>query len=117
MWLDLEKYVSPEANGELYTSLRSDLDRQINRYDTYLEHIAGDIDKIIEEPSHAELLAADGLTETVPTTLPGLLAVLSYVHAAAKIKDGVAATFDENNSSALRRSLAIAARAISRQHA
>jgi hypothetical protein len=56
--------------------------------------------------------AADALAQTVPTTLPGLLAVLSYVHGAMKLKNGVKASFDENNFGELLTSLGTAAHAL-----
>jgi hypothetical protein len=112
-WIDIEKYVSPEADAELYAHYLARMEEQTNVHDKYLEEIAGgDIDEIRSGPAEAELEAEDELAETVPTSLPGLLAMLSYVNG-AMIKDGPT-TFDEDHMTTLFGSLAKAAKALAR---
>ncbi len=89
-WIDLEKYVSPETDAELYQHCRAELDEQKHRHHQYLESISpnGDIDSVGDEEYAAEWDVAGELEDTVPTTLSGLLAMLSYLGEAAKIDRG-----------------------------
>jgi hypothetical protein len=107
-WIDIEKYVPEAEHPELYAHYRSRLEEQSNARAKFLEDNFGNIDK----PAGLEVQAADALAQTVPTTLPGLLAVLSYVHGAMKLKNGVKASFDENNFGELLTSLGTAAHAL-----
>jgi len=111
-WIDIEKYVPEAEHPEMYAHYRADLKERSDARVKFLVEIAGDIDKIIDGPAGAELEAADELAGTVPTTVHGLLAMLSYVHGAMKLKDGVAATFDEENFKELFESLGTAAQAL-----
>jgi hypothetical protein len=113
-WLDIEKYVSPEADVELYAHCRAKLEEQQDAHNKYLQEIAGDIDDIMNGPAEAEWEAADELAGVVPTSLPGLLAMLTYVNGAMTAKDGIA-TFDEKNMPTLFGSLAKAAKSLARQ--
>jgi hypothetical protein len=81
-WVDIEKYVSPETDAELYEHYRARLEEQRDAHAEYLREIAGDIDEIMNGPAGEECGAADELTEMVPTSLPGLFAVLIYINTA-----------------------------------
>ena len=116
-WLDIEKYVSPEADAELYAHYRAKLEEQSKEHAKYLQEIAGsDIDEVMSGPAEAEWQAADELADVVPTSLPGLFAILTYVNRAMNAKDGIA-TVDEQNMTTLFGSLAKAARSLARQSA
>jgi hypothetical protein len=113
-WIDIEKYISPETDAELYAQYRSKLEKQSKVHDQYLEElVGGDIDELMNEPAEAEWEAADELAEVVPTSLPGLLTMLTYVNGAMTAEDGIA-TFDENNMTTLFGSLGKAAKALAR---
>jgi hypothetical protein len=111
-WIDIEKYVPEAEHPDLYAHYRAALEERSAAHSKFLEDNFGDIDKIIDSPTGSEIQAADALAETVPTTLPGLLAVLSYLHGAMKLQNGVRASFDENNLGELFESLATAAKAL-----
>src|SRR5260221_629755 len=112
-WIDIEKYVSPETDAELHEHYRARLEEQSDAHAEYLREIAGDIDEIMDGPAGAEWEAADQLTETVPTSLPGLFAVLIYINKAMTTGDEhCAASFDEHNMPALLESLAAGAAAL-----
>jgi hypothetical protein len=113
-WLDIEKYVSPEENAELHAQLLVKLKTQHAARAKYLQEIAGNTDKIMDQPAAEECEAEDALTETVPTSLPGLLAVLTYVSRTSKVA-GCTASFDESNMRPLLRSLAKAAKSLGPQ--
>jgi hypothetical protein len=67
----------------------------------------GDLDHLVNEPADAEWLAAEELAETVPTTLPGLLAMLVYL---GELDDPSA--FMEDNGQTLFETLASGAKAL-----
>jgi hypothetical protein len=115
-WIDIEKYVAQAEHPELYAHCRADLEERQAERAKFLEETAGDIDEIMNGPTKAECEAADELTDVVPTTLPGLLAMLSYVHGAMKQKGDVVASFDESNYTVLLGSLGKAAKALAQVH-
>jgi hypothetical protein len=111
-WVDIEKYVSPETDAELYAHYRSILDDRRDAHAAYLEEIGGDIDEMMDGPAADEYEAADELTEMMPTSLPGLFAVLIYINTAMTTKtEHCSASFDDNNMPALFESLAAGAAA------
>lgn len=72
---DLETYLPGDENKILRQSYLEKLkDRQAARKAVY-----GDIDAVISGPCSAECDAVDALVEVVPTTLPGLLALLIHL--------------------------------------
>jgi hypothetical protein len=116
-WVDIERYVSHEKHLELYAHYRAAFDELTAARSKFFEETAGDIDQIVNVPGEAEWDAADELTKTVPTTLPGLLAVVAYVYEAREAKGDIIATFDENNWQTLLASLAKAAKSLAKNTA
>jgi hypothetical protein len=68
-------YLPGEANEHLRQSFAKRLDEIQQAQEAAYGGIDGD--KIVEGPAEAELLAINDLIQTVPTTLPGLMAFLS----------------------------------------
>jgi hypothetical protein len=115
-WIDIEKYVSPETDAELYAHYHAKLEERCDAHANYLEEIAGDIDEIMDGPTGAECEASDELAEIAPTSLPGLLAVLIYVNRAMNTgTEHCSASFDDNNMPTLLESLAKTAKALARK--
>jgi hypothetical protein len=81
----VKEYLPGEENEQLRQSFVSRLDDiQKARKAVY-----GDIDEVISGPAEAEWEAIDDLVETVPTTLPGLLAMLACVAKIYEREEGI----------------------------
>ncbi|MEY9311295.1 hypothetical protein ABH977_006507 [Bradyrhizobium ottawaense] len=79
----------------------------------FVEEMAGDIDALVNVPGVKEFDAAEELVSTSPTTVSGMLALLTYVGSSREeghSDDGVSPTFDEENLTVLVETLAHAAK-------
>jgi hypothetical protein len=77
-WWNLEKAVPREQYPDLYAHHKTVLDERRAAHAAIVESLIGDEDEATNEVSHAELDALHAFAETVPTTLPGLLAMIVY---------------------------------------
>jgi len=80
----------------------------------YVEDRYGDIDDILDQPADEQFDAAGELVKTVPTTLAGMFAVLAYVEETSKPSSDAVGTFDQDKSELLLRTLAKAAKVLSK---
>lgn len=77
-WWDIERAVPIEQYPDLYAHHNRILDERRAAHAAIVESLIGDEDEATDELSHAELDALDAFSETVPATLPGLLAMIIY---------------------------------------
>jgi hypothetical protein len=115
-WIDIKNYVSPETDAELYNHYRAALSEQHNLHAKHLATIVpgGDIDTVDQNACEEDWEAVDELVATVPTSVDGIFAMLSYVGKFMNKDDRDAASLGERECRAILRSLAKAARAHSR---
>jgi hypothetical protein len=77
-WWDIERAVPHEQYPDLYAHHNAVLADRKAAHAAIVESLIGDEDEETNELSSAELEARDAFSETVPTTLPGLLAMIVY---------------------------------------
>lgn len=103
-FIDIDVLVPASENAELNEFYKKKFDRrQAER-----AAVVGDLDAIMEEPAKALWKASDQLTEVVPTTIGGLLALLKYLSQAHARDD----LFAEEGLATLFKSLRKSARMI-----
>jgi len=77
-WWDIERAIPCEQYPDLYAHYNRLLDERRASYTAAVESLIGDEDEATDEVCGPELDARDAFAETVPTTLPGLLAMIIY---------------------------------------
>ena len=77
-WWDIERAVPHEQYPDLYAHHNAVLDERRAAHAAIVESLIGDEDEATNEVCGPELEALDAFAETVPTTLPGLLAMIVY---------------------------------------
>jgi len=75
---DIERAVPRKQYPDLNAHHNAVLDERRAAHAAIVESLIGDEDEAVNEVSHAELDALYAFAETVPTTLPGLLAMIVY---------------------------------------
>ena len=112
-WIDIEKYISPETDPELYRHHRAALDEQKAKHTAHLESISpnGDLDSVGEEAYQNEWDTGEELVGTMPTSIAGMFAVLAYVGKITRDRQASLAD-DERHQGEMLRSLAKAANAL-----
>jgi hypothetical protein len=107
-WWDIEKAVPSGQYPDLYAHHNRLLDDRKAAHNAIVESLIGDEDEANDEPCHAELEARDVFSETIPTTLPGLLAMIVY---AGECSENDADAFTDRDCPLIE-NLAIAAKAL-----
>jgi len=108
-WVDIERAVPREQYPDLCAHHNRLLDERKAAHAAIVESlIGGDEDELTDEPCYGELDTRDAFSETVPTTIPGLLAMIVY---AGEITKRDPEAFADSNC-ALIETLATAAKAI-----
>jgi hypothetical protein len=77
-WWDIERAVPNKQYPDLYAHHNAVLDERKAAHAAIVESLIGDEDEETNELCSAELEARDAFSETVPTTIPGLLAMIVY---------------------------------------
>jgi hypothetical protein len=77
-WWDIERAVPREQYPDLYAHHKVVLDERRTAHAAIVESLIGDEDDATGEVCGPELDTRDAFAETVPTTLPGLLAMIIY---------------------------------------
>jgi hypothetical protein len=77
-WWDIERAIPCQQYPDLNAHHNELLGERRAAHAAIVESLIGDEDGATNELSHAELDARDAFSETVPTTLPGLLAMIVY---------------------------------------
>jgi hypothetical protein len=77
-WWDIERAVPREEYPDLCAHHNAVLDERKAAHAAIVESLIGDEDEATGEVCGPELDARDAFAETVPTTLPGLLAMIIY---------------------------------------
>jgi hypothetical protein len=77
-WWDIERAVPHEQYPDLYANHNAVLDERRAAHAAIVESLIGDEDEATNEVCGPELKALRAFAETVPTTLPGLLAMIVY---------------------------------------
>ncbi len=104
-WFDVEQVIPHEQ----YPDLNEHYCKLLEDRSAARAEIHGDTDELTDGPANAAWDARDQFAETVPTTLPGLLAMIVYANEVAE-EDPDAFTGDGDRS--LLQTLATAARAV-----
>jgi hypothetical protein len=107
-WWDIERAIPREQYPDLYAHHNAVLDERKAAHAAIVESLIGDEDEATNELSHAELDARDAFSKTVPTTLPGLLAMIVY---AGEVSERDAEAFADSNCPLIA-TLAIAAKVL-----
>lgn len=108
-WIDVERAIPRRQYPDLHSHHRMLLDEQKAAHQAIVEAlIGGDEDELTDEPCHDELDTRDAFSKTVPTTVPGLLAMISY---AGEITNRDREAFADSNCSLIE-TLATAAKVI-----
>jgi hypothetical protein len=107
-WWDIEGAIPREQFPDLNAHHNKLLDERKAAHAAIVESLIGDEEEATNELSHAELDALDEFSETVPTTLPGLLAMIAY---GGNVIERDAEAFADCNCSLIE-TLATAARAL-----
>jgi hypothetical protein len=77
-WMDVERAIPREQFPDLNAHHNRLLDERRAAHAAVVESLIGDEDEATSEVCGPELDARDAFAETVPTTLPGLLAMIIY---------------------------------------
>jgi hypothetical protein len=77
-WWDIEGAVPHDQYPDLYAHHNAVLDERRAAHAAIVESLIGDEDEATNEVCGPELTALHAFAETVPTTLPGLLAMIVY---------------------------------------
>jgi hypothetical protein len=77
-WWDIERATPCKQYPDLYAHHSRLLDERTAAHAAIVESLIGDEDEATDVLAHAELDALHAFSETVPTTLPGLLAMIVY---------------------------------------
>jgi hypothetical protein len=113
-WMDIEKYVSPATEKELYKCYIEALANSDKaRRDRFIELAGTDIDDYGDEHFDEEMEAGIELSQTTPTTLAGLLDLVIYVEEAQQVNSTF---FAEQQYKDMFEELAKAARRFRRGH-
>lgn len=107
-WWDIERAVPKRKYRRLYSRYNRLLDERQAARAAIIEPLIGDEDEATDGPCGAELDARDTFSETLPTTVPGLLAMIVY---ASNIVEQDAEAFADRDCSLID-TLAAAARAL-----
>jgi hypothetical protein len=107
-WLDIERAIPCEQYPDLNAHHNRLLDERTAAHAAIVESLIGDEDEATAEVCGPELDARDAFAETVPTTLPGLLAMIVY---AGNVVEHDAEAFADSNCPLID-NLAIAAKAL-----
>jgi hypothetical protein len=113
-WTDIERAIPRLQYPDLYSHQKGLLDERTEAHAALVESlIGGDEDELTDEPCHDELDTRDAFSETVPTTVPGLLAMIAY---ACEITKRDPEAFADSNCSLIE-TLGAAAKAIAQVRA
>ena len=112
-WIDIERAVPREQYPDLFARHNSLLDERRAAHAAIVESLIGDEDEATGEVCYPELDARDAFSETIPTTIPGLLAMIVY---AGEITERDPEAFADSNCSLIE-TLATAAKAIAQVQA
>jgi hypothetical protein len=108
-WIDIERAIPRRQYPDLHSHQKRLLDERREAHAAIVESlIGGDEDELTDEPCHDELDSRDAFSETVPTTVRGLLAMIAY---AGEITKRDPEAFADSNCSLIE-TLATAAKAI-----
>ena len=108
-WMDIERAIPRRQYPDLHSHHRRLLAERREVHAALVEAlIGGDEDELTDEPCHDELDTRDTFSETVPTTIPGLLAMIVY---AGEITKRDPEAFADSNCSLIE-TLAAAAKAV-----
>lgn len=77
-WSDVERAVPKEQHPDLNARYNRSLEEQPNVHYAIVGSLIGDEDEAVAAVADPELVALRAFTETVPTTLPGLLAMIVF---------------------------------------
>jgi hypothetical protein len=77
-WMDVERAIPCEQFPDLNAHYNRVLDERRAVHAAIVESLIGDEDEATNEACGPELDARDAFAETIPTTLPGLLAMIIY---------------------------------------
>jgi hypothetical protein len=107
--VDIERAIPRRQYPDLFSHHKRLLDERREAHAAIVESlIGGDEDELTDEPCYGELDTRDAFSETVPTTIPGLLAMIVY---AGEITNRDPEAFADSNCSLIE-TLAAAAKAI-----
>jgi hypothetical protein len=107
-WWDIERAVPREQYPDLYAHHNAILDERKAAHAAIVESLIGDEDEATNEVCGPELKGLRAFAETVPTTLPGLLAMIVY---AGECSENDAEAFADPDCSLIE-TLATAAKAL-----
>jgi hypothetical protein len=107
-WIDIERAVPKKQYPELYARHCRALENRQDAHRELVESLLGDEDEATDEVAGPELRALDAFEETIPTTLPGLMAMIVY---AGECSENNADAFADRECPLIE-NLAIAAKAL-----
>jgi hypothetical protein len=94
-WIDIERAIPREQYPGLFARHYSLLEERRAAHAAIVESlIGGDEDELTDEPCSDELDTRDAFSETVPTTIPDLLAMIVY---AGEVSERDAEAFADSN--------------------
>ncbi|MDA9415716.1 hypothetical protein XH81_12810 [Bradyrhizobium sp. CCBAU 25360] len=106
---DIENFVPRAEHQELHDHYQMAFAERRTARAKFVEEMAGDIDAMVNAPGEQEFDTAQELVSTSPTTLSGMLALLTYVGESredGQSDEGITPTFDEENLTVLVETLA-----------
>ena len=113
-WVDIERAIPRQQYPDLFSHHKRLLNERREAHAAIVESlIGGDEDELTGEPCHDQHDTRDAFSETVPTTMPGLLAMIVY---AGEITKRDPEAFADSNCSLIE-TLATAAKAIAQVRA
>jgi hypothetical protein len=112
-WWDVERAIPSKQYPDLYAHHNGLLEERRAAHDAIVVSLIGDEDEATEALCHPEFAALKAFMETIPTTLPGLMAMIVY---AGECCDNNAEAFTDSDCPLIE-NLAIAAKALSGRQA